>query len=153
VAVETIGKAYLEVYNCLSRVPDTPITLPAIKLIASTSPIAVDAIRARDHHPGQFPMRLIAGRFGALHFDEAYIYPPSKAVVVLAKGKEEVLRHLEGESRARVGQPGEYVLARDETGGLVAVIAGHSFVGTGTVRLGGKRLAVVDGIVVSAQDN
>jgi hypothetical protein len=42
-------------------------------------------------------------------------------------------------------------LERDDVGNLVAFIAGHSFIGSGTISLGGNRLLVVDGILVNVQ--
>lgn len=49
------------------------------------------------------------------------------------------------------GTPGVHRLERDDVGNLVAFIAGHSFIGSGTISLGGNRLLVVDGILVNVQ--
>jgi hypothetical protein len=69
----------------------------------------------------------------------------------IAEGKEAVLQHLEAEALKRSGgKPGVYRLERDDAGNLVAFIAGHSFIGSGTISLGGNRLVVVDRILVQA---
>jgi len=62
------------------------------------------------------------------------------------------LGYLEKEALKRSGgKPGVYSLERDDAGNLVAVIEGHSFIGSGTVSLGGNRLLIVDGIIVNIQ--
>jgi hypothetical protein len=70
---------------------------------------------------------------------------------IIAEGKEAVLAHLEQAAQTRVGKPGQYMLAQDDSGNLVAFIAGHSFIGAGTVSIGGDRLVVIDGIVVNVR--
>jgi hypothetical protein len=68
----------------------------------------------------------------------------------IAEGKEAVLEYLETEGLKRSGgKPGVYLLQRDDSGNLVAHIAGHSFIGSGTISLDGNRLVVVDGLVVN----
>jgi len=67
---------------------------------------------------------------------------------IIAKGKEDVLAYLEHAAMSRAGKPGEYSLQRDDSGNLVAFIAGHSFTGTGAITLDGNRLVAVDGILV-----
>jgi hypothetical protein len=67
----------------------------------------------------------------------------------IAQGKEAVLKHLEDEARQRSGgKEGQYLLAHDDYGNLVAFIAGHSFIGTGTIAFSGKNLTVSNGIVM-----
>ena len=44
------------------------------------------------------------------------------------------------------------MLLKDDAGNLVAFIAGRSLVGAGTYSMGGKRMMVVDGLVVQVQD-
>jgi hypothetical protein len=68
----------------------------------------------------------------------------------IAEGKEAVLDYLESEGLKRTGgRPGAYLLQRDDSGNLVAFIAGHSFIGSGVISLDGNRLMVVDGILVN----
>jgi hypothetical protein len=66
----------------------------------------------------------------------------------LAEGKDAVLGFLEKDAERIAGQPGEHRLVRDDSGNLIAFIAGRSFLGTGSYSVGGKRLLVVDGLVV-----
>ena len=71
---------------------------------------------------------------------------------VVAKGKDAVLKYLEEDAARRSpGHPGEWALTRDDSGNLIAFIAGHSFIGAGTYTLGGNRILVVDGIVINIQ--
>lgn len=140
--------AYRALQASLQQLPGTTLSLADVKLIGRESALAKQMLTLQERYPDRRP----SVRSGGGGLEEAYIYSPSKPVEVIAKGKEAVLRHLESESQARAAAPGEYLLARDETGALVAFIAGHSFVGTGTVQLGGKRLLVVAGIVIEAQD-
>ncbi len=56
-------------------------------------------------------------------------------------GKQDVLDHLENND-------GVWLLQRDDAGNLVLNIGGLTFVGTGTVSLGGNLLDVIDGRVV-----
>jgi hypothetical protein len=51
------------------------------------------------------------------------------------------------------GQPGVYRLVRDDSGNLIAFIAGRSFLGTGSYSIGGKRMIVVDGLIVEFDQN
>jgi hypothetical protein len=68
---------------------------------------------------------------------------------IIVGGKNAVLDHLENDSRERTGgKPGEYMLAKDDNGNLFAVIAGHTFSGTGTVVFGAKTLKVENGILM-----
>lgn len=71
----------------------------------------------------------------------------------LAEGKEAVLEFLENEARRIAGQPGVYQLLRDDSGSLIAFIAGRSFLGTGSYSIGGKRMIIVDGLVVQLDQN
>jgi hypothetical protein len=145
-------EAYRALQMSLQRLPGTAISLTDVKLIGTTHPLAQQMLGLRERSLDRKSLfyRDLGSSNGSI--DEAYIYPTPKPVEVIAKGKEDVLRYLEAESQTRVGSAGEYLLARDETGALVAFIAGHSFVGTGTVRLGGKRLVVVDGIIIEVRD-
>ena len=69
----------------------------------------------------------------------------------VAEGKEAVLAYLEQETQNTARQPGVYQLVRDDSGNLVAFIAGHSFIGTGSYSIDGNRMVVVDGMLVHVQ--
>ena len=71
----------------------------------------------------------------------------------LAEGKEAVLEFLEKDAQRIAGQPGVYRLVRDDSGNLIAFIAGRSFLGTGSYSIGGKRMVVVDGLIVQLDQN
>ena len=49
------------------------------------------------------------------------------------------------DAQRTAGHPGVYKLLRDDSGTLIAFIAGRSFLGTGTYSIGGNRIIVVDG--------
>ena len=66
----------------------------------------------------------------------------------LAEGKEAVLEYLERDAQRIAGQPGVYRLVRDDSGNLIAFIAGRSFLGTGSYSIGGKRMIFVVGLIV-----
>lgn len=72
-------------------------------------------------------------------------------MTTIAEGKEAVLAYLEQEARTIAGQPGVYRLVKDDSGNLVAFIAGRSFVGTGSYSMSGNRMVVIDGLVVHVQ--
>jgi hypothetical protein len=72
-------------------------------------------------------------------------------MTTVAEGKEAVLAYLEQDAQKRAGKPGVYVLLRDDSGNLVAFIAGHTFMGTGSYSIDGNRMVVVDGVVVHLQ--
>ncbi len=72
-------------------------------------------------------------------------------MTTVAEGKEAVLAYLEQESQNVAGKPGVYSRVRDDSGNLVAFIAGHSFLGTGSYSLDGNRMLVVDGLVMDIQ--
>jgi hypothetical protein len=74
-------------------------------------------------------------------------------VETLAEGKEAVLEYLEKDAQSIAGQPGVYRLVRDDSGNLIAFIAGRSFLGTGTYSIGGNRMIVVDGLIVQLEQN
>jgi hypothetical protein len=74
-------------------------------------------------------------------------------MTTIAEGKDAVLAYLEQESRNIAGQPGVYRLVKDDSGNLVAFIAGRSFVGTGSYSISGNRMVVIDGLVVHVQQN
>jgi hypothetical protein len=74
-------------------------------------------------------------------------------VETLAEGKEAVLEYLEKDAQRLAGQPGVYRLVRDDSGNLIAFIAGRSFLGTGTYSVGGNRMIVVDGLIVQLEQS
>jgi hypothetical protein len=74
-------------------------------------------------------------------------------VETLAEGKEAVLEYLEKDAQRIAGKPGLYRLVRDDSGNLIAFIAGRSFLGTGTYSIGGNRMIIVDGLVVQVEQN
>jgi hypothetical protein len=70
----------------------------------------------------------------------------------LAEGKEAVLHYLENEALGRTNeQSGVYMLQRDDAGNLVLHFAGFTFIGSGTVSIGGNLLDVTDGLVIKFQ--
>jgi hypothetical protein len=48
-------------------------------------------------------------------------------MVTVAQGRDEVLAYLEDESEKTAGKPGVYMLLKDDSGTLIAIIAGRSF--------------------------
>ena len=72
-------------------------------------------------------------------------------MTTVAEGKEAVLAYLEREAQSIAGQPGVYRLVKDDSGNLIAFIAGRSLMGTGSYSLDGNRFVVVDGLVVHLQ--
>lgn len=74
-------------------------------------------------------------------------------VKILAIGKEAVLNLLEGDAAARLARAGEpgsqgiYLLSQDDDGTLLVVIAGHTFKGTDTIKLGNKTFTTDQGVV------
>src|SRR5947209_6037661 len=98
----------------------------------------------------------LKNRFGKSHglgcrAFSARIEPETTSMTTIAEGKDEVLAYLERESENIAGQPGVYRLVKDDAGNLVALIAGRSFLGTGSYALAGSRMVVVDGLVVNMQ--
>lgn len=73
-------------------------------------------------------------------------------MTTVAEGKEAVLAYLEQDAKNIAGEPGIYRLVRDDSGNLVAFIAGRSFIGTGSYSIAGNRLVVVDGLVMQVQE-
>ena len=70
----------------------------------------------------------------------------------IAEGKSEVLHFLEDRALSDTNEnPGIYRLIRDDSGALVLFIEGWTFVGAGTVSLGGNMLTVLDGRVSQAR--
>jgi hypothetical protein len=70
----------------------------------------------------------------------------------LAQGKDEVLHFLQHEALRRTNeQQGGYTLAEDDAGQLVLFIEGFTFLGSGTISLGGNLLHVTAGSVMKAQ--
>ncbi len=68
------------------------------------------------------------------------------------EGKYDVLECPENESLTHTNEnPGVYALQRDDDGNLVLFLAGHAFIGSGTVSLGGNLLDVINGQVVKIQ--
>lgn len=74
-------------------------------------------------------------------------------MTTIAEGKEAMLAYLEQEAQDIAGRPGVYRLVKDDSGNLVAIVAGHSFVGTGSFSLGGSRMEVRNGLLVDVQQN
>lgn len=72
-------------------------------------------------------------------------------MTTVAEGRDEVLAYLEREAERMAGKPGVYLLFRDDSGNLVAFIAGQSFIGTGSYSIDGNRMSVLDGRVVHLQ--
>jgi hypothetical protein len=67
----------------------------------------------------------------------------------IAEGKADVLRFLENETLTGTNEkPGVYSLVRDDANNLILFIEGFTFVGFGTVSLGGRVLEVANGRVV-----
>jgi hypothetical protein len=146
--------AYRTVLGAVQGMPNLRLDPFRVKLVGATSPITRDVLGVQGRFPGKVPIRYQGVQLGGVPVEEVYIYPPGGTggtMDVLAQGKDEVLQYLEREAQARTGTPGNYFLARDDAGRLVAVIAGHGFVGTGTITLGGSRLVVVDGLVVNVE--
>jgi hypothetical protein len=72
-------------------------------------------------------------------------------MTIIAEGKDAVLAYLEQEAQNITGTPGIYRLVRDDSGNLVAFIAGRSLTGTGSYAIDGNRISVIDGLVVHVQ--
>jgi hypothetical protein len=147
--------AYRAVHAALQRLPGLGISSQDIKVVGADQPLTKAMLEIEPLQAQSILSRFREGLLGDVVVDDVYIYPPSAITAapfdVIARGKEEVLRYLEGEAQSRAGTPGEYLLARDDAGKLVAVIAGHPFVGSGTVTIDGNRLVIANGIVVAAQ--
>jgi hypothetical protein len=73
--VQRIGDAYVPVYACLSRIPDSSIALSDIKLISPANPVARAAMVIRDRSAARIPIRFQGERLEKLAIEEAYIYP------------------------------------------------------------------------------
>lgn len=70
----------------------------------------------------------------------------------ITQGKEAVLDYLEKRAVEKSGgMEGEYMLTRDDDGKLVAYVAGPTFIGTGTVVVGGQVHTVSDGVLTHIQ--
>jgi hypothetical protein len=145
--------AYGQVLRVLRSLGPAWLTDSDIKLLGEKQPFGRDLIQLMRGFSGRVPARLHQMFLGNMAIEEVYVYPPSRPMEILAKGKEEVLRYLEADAQARAATTGEYLLARDQRGALVAVIAGHTFVGSGTVRLGDKSLVLVDGILREVREH
>jgi hypothetical protein len=143
------AEAFRALNNSLKKLRDSTVSLADIKLLQIESLLAKQMLQRRLN---RVPLAYQSGSSSG-GIEEGYIYPTDWPFEVIAKGKDAVLRHLEDESQATTGQAGEYVLARDEAGALWAVIAGHSFVGSGQMLLpGGKSLAFSNGIITDIRD-
>jgi hypothetical protein len=70
-----IGDAYRTLYACLSKTPDSGLSMSDVKLIEATNPIATDAMAVRRRKPGRLPIRFRGQRLGNLPVEEAYVYP------------------------------------------------------------------------------
>lgn len=149
VTPETFGDCSKKLHAALIKLGGGELFLYTLRLVAADSPAAKAAAEIRRRHPGREMLSTQRFRIGNADCEEVHIYPTYRPMQVIAKGKEEVLRQLEAETLKRAGQHGEWMLARDETGSLIAFIEGHSFVGSGAVRLGDKTLTIQDGLVVS----
>jgi flagellar biosynthesis/type III secretory pathway chaperone len=68
---------------------------------------------------------------------------------IITDGKDAVLHQLEDEARQRAKAEGKYLVANDDQSNLVAFIAGHAFVGAGSISLGCRKLEVSNGIVMA----
>jgi hypothetical protein len=147
-----LREAYEAIRAALKRLPDPWIGMSEIKPIGFENPIARDILAAGAQSSGNRPVPFLGQQLGGVPIDGAYIYPLSALSAptfnVIARGKDEVLRYLEDQARSRTGTTGEYLLGRNEEGHLVAFLAGHGFLGAGTISLGGENLTVIDGIVV-----
>src|SRR5262245_26753595 len=129
--METRGpiEGYEKLQEAKRKVGPTTVSLADIKLIKPSEPSARHMRALRDHYASPRALRFQSVGTGGGP-EEAYVYPASVTLRTLVKGKEEVLRYLEEQSKALAGAPGEYMIARDDAGELMAVIAGHSFVGS-----------------------
>ncbi len=74
-------------------------------------------------------------------------------VRIVAEGKEAVMQHLEATAKTRLGESGPYMLMEDDSGTLIAFLAGYSFIGTGSIALGGQQLVVKNGLVMAVQQS
>ncbi len=146
-------EAYEKLQESQRKLAGTSVSLADVKLIKPSDPLAQHMRGLRDHYASPQTLRFQSvgtGTAGGL--EEAYIYPTSVTFRTIVSGKEDVLRYLEERSRASAGTPGEYLIARDDAGELMAVIAGHSFVGSGTLSVGGKKLVLEEGLVTQVRD-
>jgi len=146
-------KGFVEAFRAFSRsiqkLSGITISLSDVKLIETSSPLAKRMLqRWLDGRPLAY--RTAPHNGGEI--EEAYVYPPFKPFQLIAKGREDVLRHLEEDSKTTTGQAGEYALARDETGTLWAIIAGHNFVGDGRVMVGGNTIAFSNGLITEVKE-
>jgi hypothetical protein len=70
----------------------------------------------------------------------------------IVEGKDAVLNFLENESLKYTNEKqGVYQLVRDDANNLVLFIEGFTFIGVGSVSIGGNLLNVDDGRVVNLQ--
>ncbi len=70
----------------------------------------------------------------------------------IAQDKTAVLSFLENDTLRRTNeQAGVYLLARDDAGNLFLPIEGFTFLGFGTVSIGGQILDVVEGRVITVR--
>ena len=70
----------------------------------------------------------------------------------IVEGKDAVLNFLENEALKRTDEkPGVCQLVRDDADNLVLFFEGFTFIGSGTVSLGGNLLNVADGRIVTHQ--
>jgi hypothetical protein len=119
VDAERPGEAYQKVYTSLSKIPDSAVSLPDIKLINDESPIAQDVIAICDRYPARVPRRFRGKRIGNLSIVEAYIYPPpvrSETVQTATKHGARVYLLEDGVAvvkqtvKRKVGQSERYVI-------------------------------------------
>ncbi len=77
VIAEKLNEAYKVVFAALAEIADCTLTPSEIKIIASTDPIARDAVALRDRNPIPIrePKREHRKRLGNLATEELFIYP------------------------------------------------------------------------------
>ncbi len=67
--------AYGEVLRIIGDMRDPNFNLFRVKLVKPSDPLAKAALDFRERFPGQVPVRVRVGDFGAASADEVYIYP------------------------------------------------------------------------------
>ena len=67
--------AYRQFYGAIKSIPHSWIFTFDVKLIAKSSPIALDILKIQHRSPSSLPIRFDDQRLGNLFIEEAYIYP------------------------------------------------------------------------------
>jgi hypothetical protein len=75
---DKLGTAYRTVYASLGKIINTWVSPSDIKLVNSTSLVALEAVRVRDRYPAKTPTWYRGKSLGPLAVEEAYIYPRPK---------------------------------------------------------------------------